>query len=110
MSKNERDLQRMAKDVASILAASLSRDLPEMQSLAMSFLKSREKRLKQLTALRLKSAISDAELLSELEDEKLALETKLLSLKVISAMAIQDAANAAIHAIQQSILNCLKIL
>jgi hypothetical protein len=76
---------------------------------AESFLQDKKDRLELLVNMRLANEIQEDFFQNRLNDEKVILESELLSLKIIGESIIQQAANAAIDVLIKAVEAALKI-
>lgn len=83
---------------------------PEVKSSANTFMQSRQERLALLAQFRLSDQITDDDLKSYLQDEKLLLEAELHAIAVITKAIAQNAANAALDVLYSAIKAAIPFL
>lgn len=91
------------KDMLAAAKGEIKKGWKEVQSTAESFMQRRKKRMGLLATDRISGRITDAELLSFLDDEKLLFKSELDALEVIAEAIAQRAANAALDILYAAI-------
>jgi len=101
------NIEEMANGLAAILGPELAKDAGQMQDYSLAMLKKRKSRLQELAGLFTGGKITEAELASELEDERDVMEAHLMVILALSKASAQKAANATIKFIQNYIIKLL---
>lgn len=103
------DINEVLSDMLSAIKLSVKEDWPIVKETANDYLQSRKERLDLLTSLRLTDQISQNFFELRLKDEKDILESELHSIAILSKVAAENAANAAIEVITKAIKVALSI-
>ncbi|MEE4284719.1 MAG: hypothetical protein V2I31_01180 [Mariniphaga sp.] len=101
------DINTVLADMSSAVKDTVSENWDETKSVANRFLQNRKERLALLSKLRIEGDLSEEKFKSRLEDEKLILEAELNALEVISKAIAQNAANAAINALEKAVFKAI---
>jgi hypothetical protein len=101
------DINTVLADMSSAVKDIVSENWDETKSVANRFLQNRKERLALLSKLRIEGNLSEEKFRSRLEDEKLILEAELNALEVISKAIAQNAANAAINALEKAVFKAI---
>ena len=101
------DINTVLADMGSAVKDTVSENWDETKSFANRFLQNRKERLALLSQLRIEGDLSEEKFRSRLEDEKLILEAELNALSVISKAMAQNAANAAINALEKAVFKAI---
>jgi hypothetical protein len=101
------DINTVLADMSSAVKDTVSENWDETKSVANRFLQNRKERLALLAKLRIDGDLSEEKFKSRLEDEKLILEAELNALEVISKAIAQNAANAAINALEKAVFKAI---
>lgn len=106
----EFDLNEVFADMINAVKTNVKEDWPLVRDSAADFLESKKLRLSLLAELRISGEISKKTFDSRLEDEKKILESELHAVVVITKVAAQNAANAAIDILSKAVETALKTL
>lgn len=104
------NINEVLAGMANAVKDSLAEDWPEAKSVLNRFLQNRRARLELLAELRLNNEITNDDLISRLEDEKLLLDSELHTIAIIGKAAAQRAANAAIGFLEDAIAVAVRAL
>lgn len=104
------DIQDVWKKMLSAVSSVLSSELPKVQDCVKAALEEERDALQAIAMARLNGEINDAEMQSQLEDEKDVLKVSLLACQVQGKMAAQEAINAAAHVLSDAVRTALKAL
>jgi hypothetical protein len=83
-------------------------DFPELKSKLEEVLNNEKEALKDIAEARIRGEINDEDLLSQIEDEKLTLESGILMLEVHAKVTLQNAINAAMNVLKSAIDTVIK--
>jgi hypothetical protein len=106
----EFDLNEVFADMINAVKTNVKEDWPIVRESAATFLESKKLRLGLLAELRLNGEITDKSFNNHLEDEKKILESELHAVVIITKVAAQNAANAAIDILSKAVETALKTL
>lgn len=102
------NIEQTAKDMLAAVAGVLKGEWPGIQSCVTKALSDEKDALAAIAQARLDGDIDDAEMQSQLEDEKEALTAALLVCQVKTKVAAQQAVNAAINVLTTAITTAIK--
>lgn len=97
------DIDQALADMARAIAGVASNEWPDINACVEQALRDEKETLKMLGDAFASGDLSEEDLHSQLEDEKLALESALLACRVETKVMAQNAANAAITALAGAI-------
>jgi hypothetical protein len=103
------DLDQIFKSAIAAASGQLQSGAPAVQNYLQTVMQNHKAALLQLAQQRLNNQISDQDLKDELDDEKIALAAELQATKTIAAVVAQNAANAAIAALQSAVSAAVKV-
>src|SRR3954467_11118119 len=95
------------KDMIAAVEEVVAGEWPRIKYGAQDALKEQEDALEEIAAARVKGDITEEEMQSQLEDEKLTFQAALLACEVKAKATAQQAANAAFKVLEQAIQVCL---
>lgn len=101
------DINEVIANMLSAIKASVKDDWSIVKDTANDFLQSKKDRLELLSSLRLTNQIDEAFFELRLEDEKKILESELHAIAILTAVAAQNAANAALDVLSKAINSAL---
>lgn len=101
------EINTVLADMSSAVKDTVADNWDETKSVTIRFLQNRKERIKLLAQLRIDGDLSEEKFKSRLEDEKLILEAELNAMKVISKALAQNAANAAINALEKAVFKAV---
>jgi hypothetical protein len=96
-------LKEMVAAVEDVVAG----EWPKIKDCAQDALKDQEDALDEIAAARVKGDITEEEMQSQLEDERVTFQAALLACEVKAKATAQQAANAAFKVLEQAIRACL---
>ena len=96
-------IDQALEDMTGAVASVVSNDWPGIKSCVEKALQDEKDALKEIVDAHEAGDLTDEDLESQLEDEKLALESALLACQVKTKVMAQNAANAAINALTAAI-------
>jgi hypothetical protein len=99
----EVNIDELINEMLTAIKLSVKGDWQMINHTAQSFLQRKKDRLKLLTSLRLSNQVSQEFFIARLQDEQHLLESEILSLEIISKVAVQNAANAAFLVVTKTI-------
>jgi hypothetical protein len=102
------DIEAVLGDMASAAGDVLSKEGPKVASCLKAAIEEEKDALEAIAKARLGDEIDDADMKSQIADEKEALRAALLACEVKSKMAVQKAANAAIKVFSDAVNVALK--
>ena len=97
------NIDEVTGDMLKAAKGILQAEWKKVKTIAENFLESKKKRLVMLAEYRIQKKITDEELKSFLEDEKLLFASELAALKLITKAAAQKTANAALDVLYGAI-------
>lgn len=97
------DYEQLFKNTLAAASGSLKTDAPKVQDYLQQVMQNHKNILTQIAKDRISGKISEADMQSELDEEKEALQAELEGAEVIAEKAAQDAANAAINVLNTAI-------
>lgn len=103
------DINEVLSDMLTAIKLSVKEDWPIVKETANDYFQGRKERFDLLTSLRLTDQISQFFFELRLKDEKDVLESELHSIAILSKVAAQNAANAAIDVISKAVKIALNI-
>lgn len=103
------DINEVLSEMLGAVKGSVKGDWGMVKEAANTFLTSRKERLELLASMRLSGEIDNDFFLKRLEDEKDLLESELHAVAVVNKVMAQNAANAAIKVLQDSVATLLKL-
>ncbi len=102
------NFKELEKGLTDILKESVKAEIPKIKEFSKKIIEDQKETLIKLAELRADGTITDEELLSELEDEKVTVENLYLSLKVAGKAAAQKTTNAVLKFLGDSIIGIVK--
>ena len=99
----EVNIDELINQMLTAIKLSVKEDWPLISGAAQDFLHRKNERLKLLTSLRLSNQVSQEFFIGRLKDEQHLLESEILSLEILSKVAVQNAANAAFLVITKTV-------
>ena len=103
------DINEVASNMLAAIKNSVKDDWKKVKEAATNFLQDNKSRLGLLANSRLSNEISDEGFLARLGDEKMILESQLHAIAILSKVAAQNAANAAIDVLSAAVSKALGI-
>lgn len=104
------DINEVLAQMLGAIKKSVKDDWSVIKTSANTFLQDKKDRLQLLTSLRIQNQISQEFFQKRLNDEKRILESELHSIAILTKVAAQNAANAAIDVLQMAINTALKLV
>jgi len=104
------DMEKTLDDMIDAIAGVVAGEWPRIKTCVEQALRTEKEALEAIAEARLSGEIDDAELESQLEDEKDALQAALLVCQIRTKVMAQKAANAATEVLTTAIEAALKIL
>lgn len=104
------DINELLADMMAAIKGSIGEDWVVVRSTVNTYLQNKKQRLELLIKLRIENQIDDNYFKDRIEDEKLILESELHSLAIISKVTAQNAANAALKVLYDTIQTALGII
>lgn len=101
------NLDQIFQSAVAAATGQLKSGAPEVQNYLKTVMQNHKDALLKLAQQRLQNQITDQDLQDELDDEKEALAAELRGAKTIAAEVAQNAANAAIAALEAAISKAL---
>jgi hypothetical protein len=102
------NFKELEKGLVEVLKGSISAEAAKLKEYSKKIIEDQKETLKRLAELMAAGTITEAELISELEDEKVTIEDLYLSLKVAAKASAQKATNAALKFLGDSIIGIVK--
>jgi hypothetical protein len=102
------NFKELEKGLIEVLKGSVSADAPKIREYSKKIIEDQKETLKTLAELMAAGTITEEQLMSELEDEKVTIENLYLSLKVAAKASAQKATNAALKFLGDSIIGIVK--
>jgi hypothetical protein len=99
----EVNIDELINQMLTAIKLSVKEDWQMISDTAQSFLQRKKDRLKLLTSLRLSNQVSHEFFITRLQDEQHLLESEILSLEIVSKVAVQNAANAAFLVVTKTV-------
>jgi hypothetical protein len=103
------DIDGTIKDMGNAAAAVLAGEAPRIRACLDKALEDEKEALQMIAEARIAGEITNADMKSQIADEREALKVALLVCKVKGKVAAQKAANAALKVLQNAIGTALKI-
>ncbi|WP_348823025.1 hypothetical protein [Flavobacterium aestuarii] len=103
------DINEILADMLNAIKISLKDDWSIVKKSANNFIQSKKDRLEMLSLMRLNGEISESFFEKRLADEKEILASELHSIAIVNKVMAQNAANAAIHVLEDIVNTALKI-
>ena len=103
------DMDKTVADMGSAAAAVLGGEWGKVKDCVEKALDDEKEALKAIADARIAGEINDAEMKSQMEDEKVALKAALLVCKIKAKLTVQKTVNAALNVLQGAIKAALKI-
>ena len=103
------DIESTVKSMVSAAKGSVGDDAPEAKETAQQFLEMNKNRLAKLAQYRITGKLSAEDFKSRMEDERKMLEAQFNTMKIISKVMAQNAANAAIRVLEDAVQAALSI-
>src|SRR5436190_12109322 len=103
------DINEVIAQMLNAIKISVKDDWSLVKETSNSFLQTRKERLELLTSLRLSNEIDEIFFQKRLEDEKEILISELHAIAIVNKVLAQNAANAAIKVLEDSVSTALKI-
>lgn len=97
------NIETTIEDMAGAISGVMAGEWGGIKDCVQQALKEEKEALADIADARVAGDINDAEMKSQLEDEKVALEAALLACRVKAKVAAQNAANAAIDVLKSAI-------
>ena len=97
------NVDEVLTNMLGVIKGTVKEDWRQIKDIATEYLQSRKRRIELLVNLRLNEEISEEFFLARLEDEKVILESELLSISIVSKAIAQKAANAALDVLQKAV-------
>lgn len=102
------DVNKVIADVLSVLKGTVENNQDKVESVAKQFVLQNKDTLLLIAQLRLKGELTDEDVKSRLEDQKLVLEVQFNALQVVTKAIAQQAANAAIDILEKAVMTAVK--
>ena len=96
------------KDMFNVAEGVVEGDFPELKSKLEEVLNNEKDALKEIAEARIRGEITDEDLKSQIEDEKITLESGILMLEVQAKVTLQNAINAALNVLYSALENAIK--
>jgi hypothetical protein len=97
------DINEVLANMLGAIKNSVKEDWPLVKTAAAGYVQDKKDRLELLTQLRLTNGISNEIFLARLADEKDILASELHSIAILSKVAAQNAANAALDVLSKAV-------
>jgi len=97
-----RDMVRAGKEI-------IEGDLPDLKAKLEEILNNEKTMLKEIAEARISGEITDEDLLSQIEDEKITMENGILMLEVEAKVTLQNSINTAINVLNSAIEKAINL-
>ena len=97
------DFEETFKDMFDAAEGIVEGDFPELKSKLKEVLNNEKDALKEIAEARIRGEITDEDLKSQIEDEKITLESGILMLEVQAKVTLQNALNAAMNVLKSAL-------
>ncbi|AMR32711.1 hypothetical protein A0256_15410 [Mucilaginibacter sp. PAMC 26640] len=104
------DINEVLANMLGAIKNSVKEDWPLVKTAASGYVEDKKLRLELLMQLRLANDINDDVFLARLADEKDILVSELHSIAILSKVAAQNAANAALDVLSKAVDTALKLI
>lgn len=104
------DLETTIKEMVLAVKNSVLKDSGQAGDVTRLFLEANRERYRKLVDFRLSGKIDEADFNIRLDDEKRMLEAQLNTLKILSKVKAQNAANAAFNVLESVVNKLLKLV
>lgn len=104
------DVNQVLADMLAVMKESIKKDGGKAKRITGQLLKNQQERLKLLAELRINKEITQKEFELRLEDNKHIIEAELNAVAVVSKVATQNAANAAIEVFNKAVKGAISAL